>query len=564
MELRDVLRIRDHVTRFRELPLDAARLRGVLEAAAGTPTFADQSALRLVVVEDAATKAALRRACETLRARWYADAAPWAQRALERGGEPRQLALLSEAPAVVCVFGEVDKPFWRESAWSAAARLQLAALAEGWRAVPVRAESFDYLNALLGVPQDFAAVVVLALGEPEATSAASGAADLQDVLLPHEPSALRLECWNDPVRLAELESSPELRARPFLSDKQLVLNLIETAADIHACHDADTIFALVTRELRRIFRYDRASIAYIDPADGKLRLRDIHKEYGLPAGEQLEIPLSDEHVIGWVILNKSGVCRGDIDEEDTFTTRVHETGLRSDMVVPLLTGGRVLGTLNLGSARPHTFTQSDFDVLRELGRLVAAAVERSNLFEETRCLAAFDALTGLYNHRHFQARLLEEVERSRRYGLACGLLLLDVDHFGVLNSTFGHEVGDSVLASLAQTLKENVRSVDVVSRFGGEEFAILVAETHSEALHVLAERLRTVIESRAHALARDNVAVRTTVSIGGCVQMGSELQRETLLSRAETALYRAKCLGRNRVCLHGPAATAPGRYLHHA
>ena len=276
-------------------------------------------------------------------------------------------------------------------------------------------------------------------------------------------------------------------------------------------------------------------------------------------GEAREVPLSEQHVIGWVMGNRSGVCRGDLAAEDDFPVRVHEESLRSDLIVPLLVGGRALGTFNVGSRRPHAFTQSDFDILRELGRLVAAAVERSNLFDAARRLMAFDTLTGFYTHRHFQTRLGEEVERSRRHGLACGLLLLDVDHFGVLNSSFGHEVGDAVLASLAQAVRENVRQTDSVGRYGGEEFAIVVPETHSEALRALAERLRATVESRVHALARDNIAVRATVSIGGCVQAGAELQRETLLSRVEAAVHRAKLLGRNRVCLHGPVSLAPAR-----
>lgn len=157
-----------------------------------------------------------------------------------------------------------------------------------------------------------------------------------------------------------------------------------------------------------------------------------------------------------------------------------------------------------------------------------------------------DELTGLHNRRYLMARLNEEFERARRKGTALGLLMMDVDHFKAVNDKYGHPAGDEVLRSIAQTLASMLREYDVGGRYGGEEFAVVLAETTPADMVKLAERIREAIEQLdAHGNA---TGIHVTISIGVAVLRDDD-STETLLQRADTALYKAKKAGRNRTVL---------------
>lgn len=159
--------------------------------------------------------------------------------------------------------------------------------------------------------------------------------------------------------------------------------------------------------------------------------------------------------------------------------------------------------------------------------------------ELTRRLAHTDGLTGLYNHRFFQQRLVYEVERAKRYETALTLMMLDIDHFKDFNDAHGHPKGDAVLLEIGRVLLRASRASDTVARYGGEEFAIILPETSTETAGVLAERVRELITEGKKEL---------TVSVG-IASLGAEDEPKTLLEAADRALYRAKREGRDRVCV---------------
>jgi diguanylate cyclase (GGDEF)-like protein len=551
MDLREALQSRMLPVRFRPDAVARERLERVLAAAAGTPSFADQHPIRLLVVEDADTKRALRGACEAQRERWFVETADWVAAALEGAGERRQLVALTDAPHVVCIFGEIEKPGWREAAWTAAERLRLAAGAENLAADVVRLEQFGFLNVLLDVPESFSGVALLAVGEPESVQPATAPAPrLDDLLLRYEPQPERLVFWDDPVRLGTLAQSRQLPQRSFVSDKLLLLRVIQMAGEVNTCTDLDSAFRLVTEGLRRILRYDRASIAFHDPEDGLVRLRNVYKEIGLPLGENQVVPLDEGNVIGWVMLNRAGVCRNQIAKEEVFAEQVSGECLQSDMVVPLVADGCIFGTLNVGCYQPNAFTASDFEIVREFGKLLGTAVER---LQDGHWHAAYDRGTGVFGPQRFQTQLAQEIERCRQHGLQCALLLVHLDRLPGLKEKHGHDVGDRVLASVARAIRESVRDIDVVARFGDEEFAVLLPETGSEAMAVVAERIRSAVETRLHALDDSKLPVRTSVSIGGGLWTGGGAEVD-LVAQACAALGRAQRDGCNRYRHFDPAA----------
>ncbi|WP_319584799.1 diguanylate cyclase [uncultured Pseudodesulfovibrio sp.] len=161
-------------------------------------------------------------------------------------------------------------------------------------------------------------------------------------------------------------------------------------------------------------------------------------------------------------------------------------------------------------------------------------------------MANTDELTGIYNRRYFIEQLEVEFLRSRRYKTKTSLILFDADNFKKINDTYGHDVGDEVLVYLTKAAKENLREVDCLARFGGEEFIILLPETHLKDALIVAERIRSFVE-QAEFLLDDGAILHFTVSLGVTEIHGDEEGHSQVIKRADTAMYRAKQTGRNKV-----------------
>lgn len=164
-------------------------------------------------------------------------------------------------------------------------------------------------------------------------------------------------------------------------------------------------------------------------------------------------------------------------------------------------------------------------------------------------LATHDGLTGLYNHRTFYRILEDEIVRADRYTHSVSLLMLDIDHFKKVNDTYGHQVGDMILSGLSKRLQGRMRATDWVCRYGGEEITVILTETDISMAEKIAEDLRILIEEKPFDI--DNgQSIRITVSIGISSYPAHAQEVPLLVSNADTALYKAKESGRNRVCVY--------------
>jgi len=173
------------------------------------------------------------------------------------------------------------------------------------------------------------------------------------------------------------------------------------------------------------------------------------------------------------------------------------------------------------------------------------AVRRANLYAKIQRLAITDALTGAFSRAYSLERFKEELERSLRFKLKFSILMADIDHFKKFNDRYGHLVGDVILKEIVKMIKENLRHVDLVGRYGGEEFLILLPETNKENALVAAERIRRKVQV-SPILAYDET-IRVTLSIGVSSFPDDGQDQRDLLDKADWALYRSKNTGRNRV-----------------
>jgi diguanylate cyclase (GGDEF)-like protein len=197
-----------------------------------------------------------------------------------------------------------------------------------------------------------------------------------------------------------------------------------------------------------------------------------------------------------------------------------------------------IAIVEMGLERPHRL------LFRNLKQNEAAL---KKALQEVQRLAITDSLTGLYNRRHFSKMGEDEVRRAIRYRRSLSAIMLDIDHFKRANDTYGHSVGDQILQAVAERCRQELRSVDVVGRYGGDEFVILLPENDLSAAKQVAERLRKSIAQRKLDTARGSATV--TASLGVSAMNGKQTTLEDLLSRADQALYAAKQNGRNQVRL---------------
>lgn len=178
-------------------------------------------------------------------------------------------------------------------------------------------------------------------------------------------------------------------------------------------------------------------------------------------------------------------------------------------------------------------------------RLARAINRLAESFADTHDRATIDRLTGVYNRQALLSELFVEVERASRYDRPLCVAFVDIDHFKVVNDSYGHESGDTVLRGVAQVLSANLRASDLIGRYGGEEFMLILTETNVEEGAVLAEKLRTLVERERFSV-EGNPELSVTISIGIVGGVGQQLRMETLVRDADAAMYSAKSLGRNQ------------------
>ena len=234
--------------------------------------------------------------------------------------------------------------------------------------------------------------------------------------------------------------------------------------------------------------------------------------------------------------------------EEKLRERVEQAPLRdySHVHIPLTAQKQVVGVLVLSHYASPVFARDAQAILKLVQNQVAIVFDNARLYEAARRLAITDGLTDLYNHRFFHELFEKEYKRSDRYNTVFSLIMLDIDNFKKVNDTCGHLCGDEILKGLASLIKDCLRSIDIVGRYGGEEFAILLPETTGQEAVQTAERIRRSVEE--HTFIGNGKGLRITVSQGVATYPSPGVQeRFDVIAKADKALYGAKETGRNRV-----------------
>ena len=235
-----------------------------------------------------------------------------------------------------------------------------------------------------------------------------------------------------------------------------------------------------------------------------------------------------------------------LEATDAERPPAQETVLGGFTAIPLTTSSRLTGLLALGGRTLTRLSPETETFLGQVANQAQIVVDNSRMFERIRNLSIRDSLTELYNHRHSMALVSNEFERVGRYEDAMSVLMIDIDHFKRFNDEHGHQAGDAILRETARLLKDALRAVDSIGRYGGEEFMAILPHTAYDEAHLTGERIRRSVEEQTFRYGDKKLKV--TVSLGVATYPSEQVDSPgALIREADKALYRAKEAGRNRV-----------------
>ena len=206
-----------------------------------------------------------------------------------------------------------------------------------------------------------------------------------------------------------------------------------------------------------------------------------------------------------------------------------------------------IGKKSLGSLAVKGLKEKDVEKFQILAQQFLLGLKRAVLYQHVQEMATLDSLTHVFTRRYWFQRCNEELERSRKFNYNLTCLMIDVDRFKNFNDTYGHLVGDVILVAVARVVKENIREIDLLGKYGGEEFCVILSETDVQDAQFGAERIRQALQDTS-VQAYDEI-LKVTISIGIAGFPNDSQDLTGLVDKADQALYRAKETGRNRVCV---------------
>lgn len=240
-----------------------------------------------------------------------------------------------------------------------------------------------------------------------------------------------------------------------------------------------------------------------------------------------------------------------VNEESTDNSLISPSAFKSSFVLPLSFEGKLLGGIAFFSKDEIDYSKVKFYNLMKQELL--ALMKMKSLYSEVEMLSVTDGLTGLYNRRHFEYNLEREFLRAKRYKNPLSLAILDIDYFKNVNDNYGHQYGDYVLKEVAILMKDSFRKTDMIYRYGGEEFVIILPETSAQRASIPIERLREKISQ--HEFLFNDIKISLTVSVGIAEMEEHYSEKAEIVSVSDKALYRAKQTGRNKVVIYDEQLT---------
>ena len=313
--------------------------------------------------------------------------------------------------------------------------------------------------------------------------------------------------------------------------------LLEISGAAGAAEDEVSLAALLAARVRQQTSTDAALVALWD--EGSTVMRVICRD-GVSGTAEL-IDVAESAARRQVLRDgRPVIIQADNGDTGVETVQLRQIGASTLVLLPLNAGGRTIGMVELLALRePRDPTPAAMQACGAMASLAAAGLEKVRVLEQLRNAADHDLVTGVHNHRHLQERLRQEIARSARSHAPLAVLMLDLDKFKPVNDRHGHADGDRVLHNVATTIRAQVRTIDIVARYGGDEFVVLMPDTSDSAAEQVARRVVTGVSHQRHVLS-DGSHVTVGISAGLAIYPSDGRNSAQLLQAADAAMYSAK------------------------
>ncbi len=326
-------------------------------------------------------------------------------------------------------------------------------------------------------------------------------------------------------------------------EKEKLEEIISFDEQLSRIRKSDQLIDFVVAKTRRILEVEKCSVMLVDHETKHLYVKSTE---GFAEDAPMQINISGS-IAEKVILEGHPLLVNDLEGDPRFKNLKQASYLGNSFIItPIRLGKDVMGVINAADKRTDfketgNFDNVDLKILKAIATEMAVAIENVSFYKELHYLTVTDPLTHMHNYRHFVKSLDYEFKRFKRFQGDLALLMMDIDDFKSFNDEFGHLAGDELLKEMAKMIHLNLREVDVLCRYGGDEFVIILPGTNKEGAVIVADKIRKCIE---------NAKFQKTVTLSiGTAYFRENMTRHELAFNADKALYQAKNQGKNRVCI---------------
>lgn len=345
--------------------------------------------------------------------------------------------------------------------------------------------------------------------------------------------------------LISKKNALEEKNRKIEEEIEEISELYEVAKDLNETLDPKKTLDIIGDSLDEVFEFSDAKIILVKEDKSIATVYPVRKNL---SNREPRIDIKEISSDPLVRYSLSSLIPITLNEGDIEKRLKHPSDIKSFTSVPLMVANELLGIITMTDAKLKHTEEDLLSRLCILSAQYALEISKARLYEKLQSLAITDGLTRVTRRYHFQERYNEEVSRSKRHNLNLSVLMIDIDHFKNFNERYGHLYGDAVLIEVARILKQGIREVDLLCRYGGEEFVIMLPETTKPQAKIVAERLRQNIAQDKFQAYGESATL--TISIGIASLPEDTTEGQELIDKADEALLRAKREGRNCVCLY--------------